>query len=222
MKAKVRLLSYREDRVDIGPVKLTVLRLVSDKYVEEPVELGNDPVEVLKRIAIEFGEGSYVEAIGEAKNQIIRVGVPRTNLSSSQSRKMIFYRPSKLLMIGIIGSVGSNGQSIDLTINAGRADPIEGVESGNTADIDQFVRVREPREASDIHWLSPHDDLYVFEGDLNVDASCDAIVIVTDNGEKIHILGASDEGKAAIVKRTRLAVKKKKKKKRRSKRARGS
>lgn len=222
MKARVRLVFYGEDLISVGSVKITVLRIIGERYIEEPVELGDKPEETLENIAAQLGEGSYVEAIAEAKNQVIRIGVSKINPPQDRARHPIFYKPSRLLKIGVIGSVKRDGQSGDQNgsrnINVSEATRGGSPAGGEAPATDQDSQAREPGEVSSIEWYSPQGEFYVFEGDLRVDGSCDAVVVVTEDGEKIHFIGGSGEGKGTIVRRAKTAVKRKK----RRKKARGS
>ncbi|GAY26611.1 hypothetical protein ATG_18150 [Desulfurococcaceae archaeon AG1] len=228
MKAKVRIVSYGEDQINIDSIRLTVLRIIGEKYIEEPIDLGDNPEETLEKIAVELGEGSYVEAIAEAKNQVIRVGRSRTDLGSSPAKQAIFYRPSKLLRIGVLRSVRNNGQNIGLSdssaiVNAGNAnqvDQVEGLESGSIAATDQGTLSIGLSELSDIEWYYPQGEFYVFEGDLRIDGECEAVVIVTEDGEKIHFVRASGMDRAVVMKKARTTAKRRKKKGK--KKARGS
>lgn len=223
MKAKVKLVSYSEEQVDIGSIRLTVLKPAGEKHFEEPVELGDKPEEELERIAMEAGEGSYVEAIAEIKNQIIRVGVPKTLSSSMPGRQSIFYRPSRLLRIGVISGIGQNGQNKDLIEGFIKASPSEAedkaeVEGEGSLGSDHDTQAREVGEVSNIEWYYPQGEFYVFEGDLRISGSCEAVVVVTEHGEKIHFLRASSEEKAIIARRARAS----KKRRKRRKKAKGS
>lgn len=221
MKAKVKLIFYNEDLVDIGSVRLTALRVIGERYFDEPIELGDRPEESLEKMALELGEGRYVEAIAETKNQTIRIGVMRAGLQQSLKRHTIFYRPSKLLRVGIIESIEKNGEERssagifreDIEKEANQ----EGVGGEEARELGQGSQAREPGEVSNITWYSPQGEVYVFEGDLRVDGSCEAIVIVTEYGERIYFLSGSEEGKPTIVRKTKQATRKKRKKRKRAK-----
>ena len=224
MKAKVRIVSYGEDQISIDSIRLTVLRIVGEKYIEEPIDLGDNPEETLEKIAVEFGEGSYVEAIAEAKNQVIRVGRSRADPGSSPVKQAIFYRPSKLLRIGVLRSVRTNRQNMgsadsSTTINASNTKQAEGMESGSTAENEQGVLPVGLSGLGDIEWYYPQGEFYVFEGDLRIDGECEAIVIVTEDGEKIHLTRVPDRDKAVVMKKAKTTAKRRKKKGR--KKARG-
>ncbi len=221
MKAKVKLIFYSEDLVDIGSVRLTVLRVIGERYFDKPIELGDRPEESLEKLALELGEGRYVEAVAEAKNQIIRIGVLRKGSQQSSARRTIFYRPSKLLRVGIIESTGEDGEEWgsanifrgDVERDLGR----EGVGGEEARGMDHGSQAREPGEVGNITWYSPQGELYVFEGDLRVDGSCETVVIVTEHGERAYFLGGVEEGKPAIVGRAGKATRKKRRKRKKAK-----
>lgn len=221
MKAKVRLIFYTEDLVSIGSVKLTALRVIGERFFDEPVELGDKPEEALEKIALELGEGSYVEAIAETKNQVIRIGMSRASSKQGMARHAIFYRPSKLLRVGIIEDIKGDGQggsaaSIFGGYIGGGSDQ-EGMVAEEIQGMDQGFQAREPGEISNIAWYSPQGELYVFEGDLRVDGSCEAIVVVTEHGERIYFLRGFEGEKPAIVRRVRRVAKKRRRSRKRAK-----
>ncbi len=107
MKAKVKLIFYSEDLVDIGSVRLTVLRVIGERYFDKPIELGDRPEESLEKLALELGEGRYVEAVAEAKNQIIKIGVLRKGSQQSSARRTISARePGSSLKLPRFTSAG--------------------------------------------------------------------------------------------------------------------
>jgi len=213
LKARVRILSYREEKASIGPIEFTSLRVVGERTLEEPVELGDDIEATLEKLARELGNGDYVEAVAETKAGVIRVGVSVRG-DPQQGSSLLFHRPSRLIKIGIVtklprraaedieGHQGSEGPSD----NAGRETAGEGSGAGEAASTSEGL------SEDNIVWYTPQDAIYIFEGQVTLREPCEAVIFLTEDGEKIYT-GSGEVQVRRIVRRVRRRSRKAKRRK---------
>ncbi|MEM4971224.1 MAG: hypothetical protein QXE01_08240 [Sulfolobales archaeon] len=220
MKARVKIIFYKEEKSSIGPVEFTSLRAIGEKVFEEPLELGENPEEALEKLARDAGDGDYVEAIAEMKDGIIRVGVSRKEGVDTQGSHILFYRPSKLLKIGV---VRRNRASVD-TLQKDRELPIpeesdeaskntssQHVEEINTIGTNT-AQAGGALSEDNIVWYTPSTTIYVFEGYVRVNEPYEAVIFLTEDGEKIY-MGSEGSSEKRVIRRAKRVRRKRKKKK---------
>lgn len=220
MKAKVRIIFYRKEKSSIGPVEFTSLRVIGEKTFEEPLELGENPEEMLEKLARDTGDGDYIEAIAETKEGVIRVGVSRKGETEMQGSHILFHRPSKLLKIGIV-QIG--GKSMDIArrdrepivpvgnIISPKDFDSEHVETANNTGI-EITQMGEALSEDNIVWYTPDTTIYVFEGYIRVNEPYEAVIFLTEDGEKIYTGSEGYYGKK-VVRRSKKVRRKRKRKK---------
>ncbi len=220
MKARVRIIFYREEKSSIGSVEFTFLRVIGEKTFEEPLELGENPEEMLEKLARDTGDGDYVEAIAETKEGVIRVGVSRKGETEIQGSHILFYRPSKLLKIGIVKR-GENPEDVARRDREPIA-PVknmispedtdsEHVETANNTGI-EITQMGGALSGDNIIWYTPETTIYVFEGYIRVNEPYEAVIFLTEDGEKIY-MGSEGYYKKKVVRRTKKVRRKRKRKK---------
>jgi len=217
LKARVKILSYRVEGASIGPVEFESLKLAGEKALEEPVELGDDVEGTLEKLAIELGIGDYVEAIAEARNSVIRVGVGKGERGSRQGSSLLFYRPSKLLKVGVVSASEETMGSLEIEEHHGSGEMGRalGRETEGERDSGETIAgIRAGLSEDDIVWYTPPDVLYIFEGQVVLRMPCEAVIFVTEDGEKIYTGPGETQGKRSVrrtEKRSRRSRKKKRK-----------
>lgn len=215
MKASVRVISYSETQYSLGPVRFTALRRLGDKDLGDQVDLGENPEEALEKIAREYGEGIYAEAIAETRSGVIRVGVSRRSIPQERTSKILFYKPSRLLKIGIIESIPIVNEE------RGEENPPTSAETqkeGSEETSQPFIR--SSLNEDQIIWYTPDDEIYIYEGEIYFEKECELIIFLTEEGERISFATSEEEGKTSVKrvkKQKRKSVKGKKKKGKKSK-----
>ncbi len=219
MKAKIRIIFYREEKSSIGSVEFTSLRVIGERTFEEPLELGENPEEMLEKLARDTGDGDYVEAIAETKEGVIRVGVRRKGETEMQGSHILFHRPSKLLKIGIVqrdenpGDVAQRDREpivpVENMISPEDTDSGD-VETANNADI-EITQMRGALSEDNIVWYTPDTTIYVFEGYIRVNEPYEAVIFLTEDGEKIYT-GSEGYYVKKVVRRSKKVKKRKRKK----------
>jgi hypothetical protein len=226
LKARVKIISYSEEKTSIGPIELTSLKVIEEKVFDEPTELGDDPEEGLEKLARDVGNGDYVEAIAEIKGSVIRIGISKKENGSTKGSSVLFYRPSKLLKIGIVVPKDSKKAVFqndmehvvvneDSTISSRNID-----EESNRKIGDTNIGGKDGEDVlseDNIVWYTPNDTIYVFEGEMKVKNPCEAVILLTEDGEKIYVgSGEAPREKSIVAKKPRKI--RKKRRRRRKKR----
>lgn len=218
MKARVRVISYSETQYSLGPVRFIALKRLGDKDLGDQVDLGEKPEEALEKIAREHGGGIYAEAIAETRSGVIRVGVSRRNIPQGGTSKILFYRPSRLLKIGIIESipiVSEERGEQDLSVSA------KPQEEGSEEASQPFIR--SSLNEDQIIWYTPGDEIYIYEGEIYFEKECELIIFLTEDGERISFATSEEERKISIKrvkKQPRKTVKRRRKKDKKGKKSR--
>lgn len=219
MKARVRIIFYREEKSSIGPVEFTSLRVIGEKTFEEPLELGENPEEILEKLARDTGDGDYVEAIAEIKGGVIRVGVSRKEEAEMQRPHILFHRPSKLLKIGIVQggekSMGVPQMDREPIVPAENKVSPEDVNSENVGTVNnagvEIAQAGGALSEDNIVWYTPDTTIYIFEGYIKVNEPHEAVIFLTEDGEKIYT-GSEGYYEKKVVRRSKKVKRKRKKK----------
>lgn len=217
MKARVRVISYSETQYSLGPVRFTALRRVGEKDLGDQVDLGEKPEEALERIAREHGEGIYAEAIAETRSVVIRVGVSRRNTQQEGASKILFYRPSRLLKIGVIGSIPIVSEERGEENLSPRVETQEG---GSEETSQPFIRGS--LNEDQIIWYTPGDEIYIYEGEIYFEKECELIIFLTEDGERISFPTSGEEVKTGVRRVKKQSIKRAKRRKKESKKGKKS
>lgn len=150
------------------------------------MDLGEDPEKALEGLARSVEEhGDYIEAVAEARGQILRAGFYR-NTPSGGVTSALFQKPARLAKIGIFPLPKSS------STGAGEGLGEEGPGSDGTAALAPLIT------EDIIYWHTASEDLYVFEGEADLGERVGA-VLLTDSGERIYI---PDSGERVKISRT--------------------
>lgn len=180
---------YKKELLELGPARISVLKLSARRSLGEPVDLGEDPEKTLESLARSVEEpGDYVEAVAEARGQILRVGIYKDDMNADDMNApgaggvtMLFQRPARLVKVGTFSLPKRSGVTAEESLGGSAPEPYE----------EKIL----PHVTEDMAcWHTPNEDLYVFEGEANLGEQV-GVVISTGAGERIHISGGGEKAK---------------------------
>ncbi len=195
-KAILKVRVFKPEVLSIDSLKIKALRLIKEEWNEIEIRKRSELISALYSVATTYSfkfKKHIDDGIVEATAEGIGIVVGDAEGSIKGANKLLWPSVSKLLRVGVIKGPLEKIASLDMTSGINLNENIEW------------------------HDISREDEIFIFEGDIEAPEDVVAVVLKTEDGERIIAL--KHELEHPVIRRKKTTKKRKKKSRKKTKRS---